>query len=176
MKSPSGTDLRSYFRTLARYHAWATERLCGDIAALTEADYRRPAGLFFGSVHGTCNHLLVAEHRVWYPRFAEGRSPVADLAEEVEPDRRRLGDRLNEAAALWAAVVDAVEDERWAGRLDYTTTKGVALSLPFAPTLGHVFNHGTHHRGQISAAITAMGHAGPEIDGVWMLQAEARAL
>jgi uncharacterized damage-inducible protein DinB len=37
-----------------------------------------------------------------------------------------------------------------------------------------VFNHGTHHRGQISAAITAMGHACPEIDLVWMLQQESR--
>ena len=47
--------------------------------------------------------------------------------------------------------------------------------LPFAATLGHVFNHGTHHRGQITAAITAMGHACPEIDMVWMLQAESAA-
>jgi uncharacterized damage-inducible protein DinB len=39
----------------------------------------------------------------------------------------------------------------------------------------HVFNHGTHHRGQISAAITAMGHACPELDMLWMLQAESRA-
>ncbi len=40
-------------------------------------------------------------------------------------------------------------------------------------TLAHVFNHATHHRGQITAAITAMGHACPEIDLVWMLQADA---
>ena len=58
------------------------------------------------------------------------------------------------------------------GRLDYTTTRGVDQSLPFALTLAHVFNHGTHHRAQITAAITAMGHACPELDLVWMLQAE----
>jgi uncharacterized damage-inducible protein DinB len=41
-------------------------------------------------------------------------------------------------------------------------------------TLAHVFNHGTHRRGQITGAITAMGRACPEIDLVWMLQAAGR--
>ena len=48
-------------------------------------------------------------------------------------------------------------------------------SLPFAITLAHVFNHGTHHRGQITAAVTAIGHEAPELDLVFMLQAESRA-
>ncbi len=74
----------------------------------------------------------------------------------------------------WQKLIASVDDACFAGTLDYTTTKGVAQSLPFAPTLGHVFNHATHHRGQITAAITAMGYPCPEIDWVWMLQAESR--
>ena len=45
-------------------------------------------------------------------------------------------------------------------------------SLPFAATLWHVFNHSTQHRGQITAALTAMGQPAPEFDMVYMLQAE----
>ena len=60
------------------------------------------------------------------------------------------------------------------GRIDATITKGIAQSLPFAPTLAHVFNHGTHHRGQVCAALTAMGRATPELDLVYLLQARAR--
>ena len=78
---------------------------------------------------------------------------------------------LFQAASMTRFVRSAMLDVI---RLDYVTTKGVAQSLPFAATLGHVFNHGTHHRGQITAAITAMGHACPELDMVWMLQAEAK--
>ena len=74
----------------------------------------------------------------------------------------------------WQALIASLDDTRFAGTLDYTTTRGIAQSLPFAPTLGHVFNHATHHRGQITAAITAMGYPCPEIDWVWMLQAESR--
>jgi uncharacterized damage-inducible protein DinB len=164
--------MNDYFATLARYNVWATHRLLEHVDALPEADYRRDAGLFFRSVHGTLNHLLVAEHEIWFERFARGVSPKRALNEELETDRVRLRERLLEAVPRWSPLIASFDAGRWTGRLDYTTTKGVAQSLPFAATLGHVFNHGTHHRGQITAAITAMGHACPELDMVWMMQAE----
>ena len=174
MKPPSGTDLRSYFSTLARYGVWATRRLFEHVDALSEDDYRRDAGLFFKSVHGTLNHLLVGEHRVWFHRFAEGVSNSVALNAEVEPDRSRLRAALIDGAGRWQPFIESLDDSCFASTLDYTTTNGVPQSLPFAPTLGHVFNHATHHRGQVSAAITAMGYACPEIDLVWMLQAESK--
>ena len=126
-------------------------------------------------MHGTLNHLLVAD-TVWYPRFAEGVSNKVALDAEIESDRAALRDRLLAAVPRWQKLIASFDDARFTetSTLDYTTTKGIAQSLPFAPTLGHVFNHATHHRGQITAAITAMGYACPEIDWVWMLQAESR--
>ena len=165
-------DANAYFAMLARYNVWALRRLYEHVDALPEEHCRRDAGLFFHSVHGTLNHLLVAEHEAWFPRFASGVSNRIALNAEIETDRTRLRERLFDAAALWEPLIATWPAARFEGRLDYTTTKGVAQSLPFAATLGHVFNHGTHHRGQISAAITAMGYACPEIDLVWMLQAE----
>jgi uncharacterized damage-inducible protein DinB len=166
-------NLHAYFDALARYNLWAVRKLYDHVDALTEDDYRRDAGLYFRSVHGTLNHLLVGEHAVWFPRFAEGVSNKVTLDTELETNRTRLRARLIEGAQRWAPLIATWRDDRFAGTLDYTTTRGVAQSLPFAPTLGHVFNHGTHHRGQITAAITAMGHPCPEIDMVWMLQAES---
>ena len=167
--------MRDHFLLLARYHAWALRRLYDHVDALPDDDYRRDCGLFFRSVHGTLNHLLVAEQAVWFRRFAEGVSPKVALDAELEPDRARLRDRLLAAARAWEPLVAGWDDARWAGRLDYTSMKGVPQSLPFAATLAHVFNHGTHHRGQITAGLTAMGRAGPELDLVWMLQEESRA-
>jgi uncharacterized damage-inducible protein DinB len=167
-------NLTDYFTTLARYNVWALGKLYDHVGALPEADYRRESGLYFKSVHGTLNHLLVAEHRVWFPRFAEGVSNRAVLSEEIEPDRTKLREALIEAGARWLPLIASWPPGRYDATLDYSTTRGVAQSLPFAATLGHVFNHATHHRGQISAAITSMGHACPELDMVFMLQAEAR--
>jgi uncharacterized damage-inducible protein DinB len=176
MKLPSAIEdqlMHSYFSVLTRYHAWATRRLFEHVDALPEADYRRDAGLFFRSVHGTLNHLLVGESELWYARFSEGRSPRLVLDAELETDRGRLRERLLESADRWAPLVASWPASRFDATLDYTSTQGVALSLPFAATLGHVFNHATHHRGQITAAITAMGHDCPVLDLARMLQAEA---
>ena len=168
------SPLRMQLATLARYNVWATGRLFEHVDALPDDDYRRDAGLFFKSVHGTLNHLLVAEQAVWRPRFADGSSPKVALDKELEPDRAAVRERLLAGARAWQPLISGWGEARLNGRLGYTTMSGVAVSLPFAATLAHVFNHGTHHRGQITAAITAMGHACPGLDLVTMLQAESR--
>lgn len=163
-------DAVAHFTLLARYNVWATARLLSAVQALPEDGYRRDMGLFFHSIHGTLNHLLVGEHLLWFVRFSEGISPTVALDAEVEPDRARLDTRLREGAARWAPLIASLSPERWNSTLDYTTMRGTAASLPFAATLAHVFNHGTHHRGQITAALTALGQPSPELDLVYFLQ------
>ncbi len=140
------------------------------MGALPDADYRRDVGLYFKSIHGTLNHLLVGEQLLWFVRFAEGRSPTVALDAEVEPGRAQLDTRLREGAARWAPLIASFAPERWGGTLDYTTMRGMAASLAFGATLAHVFNHGTHHRGQLTAALTALGQPSPELDFVYFLQ------
>lgn len=166
-------DARAHFLQLARYNVWATRRLLDAVAVVSDADYRKDVGLFFRSMHGTLNHLLVGEHMLWYPRFARGVSPKVELNVEVEPDRDRLGQALKGGAANWLPLIESWPAERFDGVLNYTNMRGQAMSLPFAATLAHVFNHGTHHRGQVTAALTALGHVSPELDLVYLLQEEA---
>jgi uncharacterized damage-inducible protein DinB len=161
----------THFLTLARYHAWATQRLLGAVAPLGEHDYRRDVGLFFKSVHGTLNHLLVGECLLWQRRFADGESPRLALDQEAEPDRARLALALLDGARRWEHLIAGWPAARFDGELAYTSTQGQDLRLPFAPTLAHVFNHATHHRGQISAALTALGEPAPVLDLVFFLQA-----
>ena len=168
-RSPLGDHLQ----TMARYNLWATRRLLDHVALLPLADYRRDTGLFFKSVHGTLNHLLVGEHLLWFRRFAEGSSEVHRLDEEVEPDRDRLRERLLDGALAWLPLLDVWPDERLHGTLQYRRLGGQVVTLPFAATLAHVFNHGTHHRGQVTAALTMLGAPAPEIDLVFMLQQES---
>jgi uncharacterized damage-inducible protein DinB len=168
-------DPVAYFSALARYNVWATRRLLDAIASLSDAQYRQDAGLFFKSIHGTLNHLLVGEHLLWYPRFAKGVSPTLTLDMEAEPIRERLAQALKGGAANWQPLIASWPAERFEGKLGYTTTRGQAVALPFSTTLAHVFNHGTHHRGQITAALTKLGQPCPELDLVRMLQEESQA-
>ncbi len=162
-------------RDFARYDRWATERVLAAADRLPDADYRGDVGLFFKSVHGTLNHLLVAQHQLWFRRFAFGESPRVELDAEVETDRQRLRAALLDGCDACGGLVAGLDDAWLSGRLDYTTMRGQAVSLPYAATLLHVFNHGTHHRGQISAGVTRLGHECPVLDMVAMLQSEAAA-
>jgi uncharacterized damage-inducible protein DinB/GNAT superfamily N-acetyltransferase len=171
-KALDHSPLRDQLRLLARYNLWATRELLRHVAELPDADYRRDLGLFFKSVHGTLNHLLLAEHAIWYRRFAEGASPSLALDAEIEPDRRALHERLVEGALSWLPLIEVWPESRLLGTLDYRRLNGEPVSLPFAAALTHVFNHGTHHRGQVTAALTALGRPGPELDLVRMLQQE----
>ena len=173
VKPLAHSPLKSASLLMARYNLWATRRLLASVTELSDDEYRRDVGLFFKSVHGTLNHLLVGEHQLWFQRFAGCVSPKVALDQETESERTRLAERLLEGAAHWAPLIAGWDDARFEARLDYTTMRGVAASLPFAATLVHVFNHGTHHRGQVTAALTAMGSPCPELDLVYMLQEEA---
>lgn len=173
LKRLDRSPLREQLQTLARYNVWATKVLLAEVDALPEADYRRDLRLAFGSVHGTLNHLLVAEHRLWHARFAEGTTPALALDAELKPDRAALREALVEGALAWPALLEVWPDARLQGTLAYMRLAGEPVVLPFAATLSHVFNHATHHRGQISAALTQLGRPAPGLDLVRMLQQEA---
>jgi uncharacterized damage-inducible protein DinB len=162
----------AHFSGQARYHVWATHRLLEAVSRVPGEDYQRDVGLFFKSIHGTLNHILVAEHLLWYARFAKGASPVLALDTEVEPHRERLAQALKGGSANWTPLIASWSAERFDGQLVYRTSQGDPLSLPFAATLAHVFNHATHHRGQITAALTATGQPCPELDMVYFLLSE----
>jgi uncharacterized damage-inducible protein DinB len=167
-------NLHSHFSLLAKYNVWATERLLSAVGQLSDEAYRRDLGLFFKSIHGTLNHLLVGEHLLWRERFMSGVSPRVALDVEVETDRMQLSQRLLVGAKTWAPWIAKLPSQRLEESLHYVSMRGTEQELPFADTLIHVFNHGTHHRGQITAALTMLGQPCPELDMVYMLQEETK--
>lgn len=78
------------FELWTRYHIWATHCLATSLQAVSDEDFLKDCGLFFKSILGTLNHLLVAEHELWFSRFAKGVSPAIALNSIIETDRRQL--------------------------------------------------------------------------------------
>jgi uncharacterized damage-inducible protein DinB len=169
----SGNPLQAHLLQMARYGHWATQRLYAGVERLGDDAYHRDVGLFFKSVHGTLNHLLVTELELWQRRFLHGESRSLALDAELEPERARLRQRLLDGTAAWLPWLEALDAGRLEGRLEYVSTEGKPMSMPFAATLAHVFNHGTHHRGQASAGLTVLGQEAPVMDLLWMLREQA---
>ena len=68
--------MKHHFGMMARYNAWANSRLYAEARSLSVESYRKNVGAFFGSLHGTLNHLLVTD-RIWMRRFTgEGEHPA----------------------------------------------------------------------------------------------------
>jgi len=166
--------LQPYFLTLASYHRWAYRKLIESLKPIDDQEYRQDAGLPFGSIHGTLNHLLLVD-RLWLARFEHQPAAYTRLDEEIEQDRLRLASALDQGVERWRQVLMGWSDERFSGDLSYLTTEGVPRCLPVIPLLAHVFNHGTHHRGQITAVITRLGFDYPVLDLPYFL-AEAHSL
>ncbi|GAA5018151.1 DinB family protein [Acinetobacter puyangensis] len=161
-------DLKT-FELLAHYNIWATQRLKDVLADVSDQDFFTDSGLYFKSIFATLNHLLVGEHYLWFPRFATGTSARLTLNTIIEQDRHILTSTLLEKSHHWLGFLNDLDEQRLAQNLHYQTSSGQDMVLPYAATLLHVFNHGTHHRGQITAALTAMGYPCPELDLVYML-------
>lgn len=154
---------------MAQYNIWATQCLSESLKKVSDDDFYKDVGLYFKSIFGTLNHLLLGEHYLWYPRFVDGISPNFKLDDVVEADRHKCLTQLQIKSHHWLPFIQTLDQERLQGDLTYTRVNGEQLTLPFIPTLLHVFNHGTHHRGQITAALTALGYECPALDLVYML-------
>lgn len=163
------------FRILAQYNIWATQRLCESLKVVSDDDFNKDVGLYFKSIVGTLNHLLLGEHYLWYSRFKQGVSPAIALNTMIQTGKTLLLDELQEKSKNWIEFLEQLDEKTLNADLTYKRVSGQELTLPYAATLMHVFNHGTHHRGQITAAMTGLGYACPELDLVYMLVERSQA-
>jgi uncharacterized damage-inducible protein DinB len=149
---------------LAAYNQWANRRLYDAAAALPDADYRADRGAFFGSLHGTLNHLLVGD-RIWMHRFTgEGDAP-ARLDAILHDDFHALRAAREAEDARITAYVTGLGEAGLDTVVRYRTTRSPAdIEQPLVPLLLHFFNHQTHHRGQAHCLLTGLKGEAPSLD------------
>ena len=167
--------MKQHLQLLAGYHLWAFETLYEALLPLDDARYHADCRLFFHSIHGTLNHLLVGDS-VWFGRAAGQPFAVSGLDAELETEREKLEQAIYTQSARWQAWLPHKSAGELASPLSYTNMSGTRFEQETATLLLHVFNHATHHRGQISAAITAFGLQAPAMDLIWYLRRDPVAL
>ncbi len=152
-----------YVQMMARYNQWQNRSLYGAADTLDDAARRMDRGAFFGSIHDTLAHILWGD-TLWMSRF-DGWEPPTDKAGMVIADWEGLKQARKAADARfidWGARVTQADfegDFSWhsaALQRDFTKPKSVCVM--------QVFNHQTHHRGQVHAMLTAAGATPDDTD------------
>ena len=152
----------AYVRVMAQYNSEMNRRFYAAAAQLTDEQRRQDRGLFWQSLHGTLNHLLWGD-RQWMSRF-DGWPPNTvpnPQSPTLIHDFAELREARVEADAKIEAYAARIDDARMAE--DLVWWSGAAKKeMRKAKTglLVHFFNHQTHHRGQMHAAL-AMGGVDP---------------
>jgi uncharacterized damage-inducible protein DinB len=168
-----------YARVMARYNRWMNEKLYGLAATLSDEVRKRDCGAFFKSIHGTFNHLVLAD-RVWLGRFAGvpvpdgllGPGGIRTLDQELYVDfdeLRRARVALDDEISTW---VESLTEARLAAPLVFMR-HGQRMESPTWWAVVHVFNHQTHHRGQITTLLSQQGRDPGVTDMLAMLREEA---
>ena len=154
-----------YCRMMARYNAWQNDGLRKMVPEMAPDALHQDRGAFFGSIMATLNHLLWGD-TLWMSRFDGGDAPAKDaIHTEMTPtpavwaaERFRMDGRIKQWAEGLSAI-DLVGDLTWySGMLQRDMIKPKALCIM------QLFNHQTHHRGQVHAMLTAAGQKPTDTD------------
>ena len=143
------------------YSEWASTRLLESASQLTPAELSQDFKTADRSVEGTLFHIYGAD-RLWLQRF-EGLSNTQWLAEADRsfPVLQAEWPRLQQRWRDWAAKLS---DEVAAAPLTYLDLEGRMWTQPLWQLALHVVNHATHHRGQVSGFLRALGRTPPALD------------
>jgi uncharacterized damage-inducible protein DinB len=143
------------------YSAWASQRLLDAAAKLTPEELARDFKTADKSVLNTLVHVFAAD-RIWLSRV-QG----VTRATFIDPEDQDLGVLNQEWPALqqrWKQCTAPLSDQDALKVISYKDLKGNSYQQPLWQILLHLVNHGTHHRGQVSGFLRALGHQPPPLD------------
>ena len=158
-------------RMMAAYNSEMNRRLYGAADGLDAGTRQADGGAFWGSIQGTLCHLLWGD-TTWMSRFDAWKKPSVGMQQSPV--------MITDWAELKTQRVAAdAKIEDWAARLTpealaapliwYSGIAKREVRMPLWITVGHFFNHQTHHRGQAHALLTRAGATTGETDLPWVL-------
>ncbi len=148
-----------HVRLMAAYNKWQNSSIFEAADTLTDEARQADRGAFFKSIHATLSHVLWADE-LWMSRFTTHPAPDGGIPESSVRYRdwamlKKVRTAMDKTMIQWAATIspsDLNGDLSW-----FSGAMGREVSRPRWLLITHLFNHGTHHRGQVHAMLTAEG-------------------
>lgn len=169
-----------WLKGLARYNRWMNDKVYGAASTLSDETRKRDCGAFFKSIHGTLNHLLVAD-RIWMGRFKGSEFPppfigpgaIVSIDQELYSDFEELRRQRGNTDEEICAWIEQLHPEKLSAPLVFIR-RGKRFEHPLWWAVSHLFNHQTHHRGQVTTLLTQNG-ADPGVTDLFAMFIEEAA-
>lgn len=158
-------SLTKHVQMMAQYNQWMNQKLYDAVSGMDEAELKQERGAFFGSLFATLNHIAVAD-TIWLKRLS-GLFPTQwnltgiENLQTIHALDTQLFDQLAELRQyregvdhLLLQISEKIDEQTLMAPLHYTDIKGNPHTKEFFSLLMHVFNHQTHHRGQITTLLS----------------------
>ncbi|MFP6741353.1 MAG: DinB family protein [Alphaproteobacteria bacterium] len=146
-----------YYLAMAQYNRWMNQRLYECCENIDDVERKRDKGAFFGSIHRTLNHILYGD-LAFMSRFTGQPRDVPELGIDLYEDfhdlwlaRQSLDDRIE----AWSS---SLSEEWLQNMLTYASKVDcVVRTVPRWVLVTHMYNHETHHHGQVTTLLSQMG-------------------
>ncbi|GGE33477.1 hypothetical protein GCM10011391_10180 [Pullulanibacillus camelliae] len=158
--------------SLYNYHKWANQRLFDHLHKCPEELYTQEIKSVFSSIAEVIEHVYLVD-QIWFSvikqlPYEETMKCVVRVQEAVKGkslvDLDTMYRSLSEEFYAYLADQEDLDtiivcEHPSYGRLD----------TPLSQLVQHVVNHGTYHRGNITAMLRQMGHKGVPTDYIFYL-------
>jgi uncharacterized damage-inducible protein DinB len=148
---------KKHCQLMAQYNEWMNSRTYELCASLPDAELRKDRGAFFKSIYDTLNHIAYGD-LAFMSRFTGDPSVVPEPGVELFGGFSRLRTErvaLDQRILNWSASLEPdwlAEPLTCSSKID---SKSRTVSKWILVT--HMFNHQTHHRGQVTTLLSQMG-------------------
>ena len=151
------------FQLLANFNTWANTKIFSSCKELDGTEYKKERGAFFSSIHGTLNHLLVVD-RAYISRIEGKDHGLKSLDQILYENLFQLEEaRIKEDKHL-VDLVNSLSEESIHKEITYKGFETGNTTYTINILLITLFNHQTHHRGQIHNMLSQAGIKPPPID------------
>lgn len=159
---------KTQFEMMARYNQWMNGKIYAVCAEIPDNDRKKDMGAFFKSIHATLNHLLYGD-KAWMGRFT-GHPFLTDnmgidLYENFD-ELRKEREKMDQQIIEWSKTLTP---EWLHSELKFTSkVDGKTRVMPHWAAVSQMFNHETHHRGQITTLLKQLGKDPGPTDIPWL--------
>lgn len=161
--------MKPSYLQLYEYHNWANQKLFAHLKKLPSDICHQEIQSVFPCIYDALAHLYRVDN-TWLMAMAKDETIMGKIA-QIQADVQ--GKSLEELETMFQEVATRYEEffrqHDMDEMTDYSHPQHGTLKASYADIIQHVVNHGTYHRGNITAMLRQLGHASVATDYVFYL-------